>query len=90
MHGPWCRRDRTCAWFRSRPVMPAWYRVGVIGACGRQPGTTDRAAEHGVPADRFARDRGYFEVIPCRRSPQLNARPLGGWGSVVGNPLLVT
>jgi hypothetical protein len=36
-----------------------------------------------------ARDRWYFERPYPARSRQLNGKPLGGWGSVVGTPFLV-
>jgi hypothetical protein len=44
-----CDSDRT-------PVVPTWYHAGVLGPCGCNPKLDDRSAEHGVAADRFARE----------------------------------
>jgi hypothetical protein len=39
--------------------------------------TAGRAAQHGVPADRFARDRSFLKMFYAARSQQLNTNPLG-------------
>jgi hypothetical protein len=42
------------------------------------------AAQHGVPADRFAHEIGAFLKLPdAARSRQLNAKPLDGNSSVI-------
>ena len=56
--------------------MPAWERAGVVGPCGRQPKTTNRAAEHSIPADRFARAIVRFLTVSAVRARHLNAKPL--------------
>jgi hypothetical protein len=49
----------------------------VVGACGWQPGTAHRAAEHGIPADRCAREIvAILKSFYAARARHLNANPL--------------
>jgi len=47
------------------------------------------AAQPGIAADRFAREIVRFLTLLPARSRQLNAKPFGGCGSVVGTPFCV-
>jgi len=52
--------DPKCAWFQSRPVVPAWFCADVVGTCHSRSEDGDRSAEHGIAADRFAREIVYI------------------------------
>jgi hypothetical protein len=46
-----------------------WYHhAGVIGACGQHPNDACRSAEHGVAADRFAREIVRFLTLVLERA----------------------
>jgi len=57
-----------------RGSMPMW-----MAHATRKPNDSDRSAEHGIAADRFARKIVRFLTgCPAARSRQLNATPLDG------------
>jgi len=45
-----------------------------------------RAAEHGIAADRCARDRWFLNRLGGARARQLNAKPFGTRGNVIAVP----
>ena len=91
------QRDSRGAWFKCRPVVlgvipdgrapdrtpvvPVWFRAGVVRSCGWHPEATARAAEPAVPADRCARKIVVFLCDLVRRSRQLNGNPFGVRGA---------